>query len=72
MDEWVPIGVFAPGERGPEFGATLYLQMHRIQSGSQTIMVTVPREPSDAGIDPFHLLIDVDGFDNVERVRIVE
>ncbi|MGH7491934.1 MAG: ABC transporter permease [bacterium] len=70
MDEWVQIGVFAPTEEGPEFGETLYLQMHRIRSGEQTITVTVPREPADAGIDPYHLLIDLERFDNVEEVKI--
>ncbi|HEX7176061.1 MAG TPA: hypothetical protein VF240_12440 [Pyrinomonadaceae bacterium] len=71
MDEWVPIGVFAPTEKqGADFGETLYLQMHRIRSGEQTITVTVPREPSDAGIDPYHLLIDLERFDNVEEVKI--
>ena len=71
MDEWVPIGVFAPTEkRGADFGETLYLQMHRIRTGEQTIAVTVPREPSNAGIDPYHLLIDLERFDNVEEVEI--
>lgn len=70
MDEWVPIGVFAPTEQGADFGETLYLQMHRIRSGEQTITVAVPRKPSDAGIDPYILLIDVERFDNVEEVEI--
>lgn len=71
MDEWVPIGVFAPTERqGADFGETLYLRMHRIRSGGQTVTVTVRREPSDAGIDPYLLLIDLERFDNVEAVEI--
>jgi ABC-2 type transport system permease protein len=70
MDEWVQVGVFAPTVQGAEFGETLYLQMHRIRSGEQTITVTVPREPADAGIDPYLLLIDLERFDNVEKVKI--
>jgi hypothetical protein len=70
MDEWVPIGVFAPTEQGADFGETLYLRMHRIRSGRQTITVTVPRKPSDAGIDPYLLLIDLERFDNVEKVEV--
>ena len=71
MDEWVPVGVFAPTEKqGPDFGEMLYLRMHRIRSGQQTITVTVLRRPSDAGIDPYHVLIDLDRFDNVEEVEI--
>lgn len=70
MDQWVPIGVFAPPEQGAEFAETLYLRRHRIRSGEQTITVTVPREPSDAGIDPYLLLIDLERFDHVEEVEI--
>ena len=71
MDEWVPVGVFAPTrEQGADFGETLYLRMHRIHSGRQTITVTVPRKPSDAGIDPYVVLIDLERFDNVEKVEI--
>jgi len=71
MDEWIPVGVFAPTvEQGADFGETLYLRSHRIRSGRQTITVTVPRRPSDAGIDPYLLLIDTERFDNVEKVRI--
>ncbi|HEU4452852.1 MAG TPA: hypothetical protein VFR81_07315, partial [Longimicrobium sp.] len=70
MDEWIPIGVFAPTERqGPDFGETLYLRKHRIRSGPQTITVTVPKKPSDAGIDPYLVLIDTERFDNVEEVE---
>ena len=44
--------------------------MHRVRTGEQTINVTVAREPSDSGIDPYHLLIDLERFDNVEEVEI--
>jgi ABC-2 type transport system permease protein len=71
MDEWVDVGVFAPTPtQSSDFGATLYLRRHRIRSGEQTITVTVPRKPSDAGIDPYLLLIDLERFDNVEKVNI--
>jgi hypothetical protein len=70
MDEMVEVGVFAPaGRSGPDFGETLYLQKHRIRTGAQTITVDVPREPADAGIDPFHLLIEQERFDNVDEVE---
>ena len=71
MDEWIPIGVFAPtAQQGADFGETLYLRPHRIRTGEQTITVTVPKQPSDAGIDPYLLLIDLERFDNVEKVNI--
>ncbi len=70
MDEWVPVGVFATTTEGSEFGETLYLRKHRIRSGPQTLTLTVPRKPADAGIDPYLVLIDVERFDNVEEVEI--
>ena len=71
MNEWIPIGVFAPtAGRREDFGETLYLRNHRIRSGQQTITVTVPRKPSDAGIDPYVVLIDIERYDNVEKVQI--
>ncbi|HET7461383.1 MAG TPA: hypothetical protein VFJ82_09035 [Longimicrobium sp.] len=53
MDEWVEVGVFAPGAAP---GDPLYVRKHRIRSGAQTITVTVPRKPALAGIDPYHVL----------------
>ena len=48
----------------------MYLRKHRINQATQTITVTVPREPGHAGIDPRALLVDVrprDNFVNVAR-----
>jgi len=70
MDEWIQVGVFAPTRPGADFGETLYLERHRIRSGEQTIVVTVPHRPSDAGIDPYLVLIDLERYDNVEKVEI--
>jgi hypothetical protein len=71
MDDWVEIGIFAPGE-GDALGEALYLQRHRIRSGAQTISITVPREPARAGIDPQRKLIDRQGQDNVVEVKAAE
>ncbi|HMG96741.1 MAG TPA: ABC transporter permease, partial [Gemmatimonadaceae bacterium] len=71
MDEWIPIGVFGEAPQGhDEFSAPLYVRMHRIRSGEQTITVTVPRKPVRAGIDPFHLLDweQPEADDNIARV----
>jgi ABC-2 type transport system permease protein len=72
MDEWVQIGVFAPGADGDELGAPLYAQMHRIRSGEQTITVTVERRPALAGIDPYHLLDweEREDDDNIDGVAV--
>ena len=70
MNDWVEIGVFAPLEEGEEIGKPLYLQMHRISSGKQTITVAVPTKPERAGIDPRYLLIDVLTHNNVKKIKI--
>ncbi|HEY0932010.1 MAG TPA: hypothetical protein VGE27_18990 [Gemmatimonas sp.] len=64
MNEWVELGVFAEGTDTP-----LYLRKHRIHTGSQRIVVTVPAAPSRAGVDPYHLLIDTTPQDNVRPIR---
>ena len=68
MDDWVQIGVFAPADETQASGEPLYVQMHRVRAGDQTITVTVPRRPARAGIDPYHLLIDLEADDNVRDV----
>jgi len=62
MNDLVQIGVFAEPEEGKHLGEPVYLRMHRVRSGQQKIMVTVPgvkaRAPAAAGIDPYHKLIE--------------
>lgn len=70
MDDLAEIGVFAPTEDDTKQGEPLYLQMHRLVSGQQTITVTVPKKPARAGIDPSQLLIDLKLGDNVKKVKI--
>jgi hypothetical protein len=70
MNDWVEIGGFGPMEEGEELGKPLYLQMHRISSGKQTITVAVPNKPERAGIDPRYLLIDAKTDNNVKKVKI--
>jgi hypothetical protein len=61
----VEIGVFAADE---DEEAPLYVRKHRIRSAELTITVTVPGRPARAGIDPYHLLIDLEADDNLEDV----
>jgi hypothetical protein len=68
MDDLVEIGVYAPAEGEGARGVPLHLAMHRIRTGRQTITVTVPQRPGQAGIDPRHLLIDVEPSDNVVSI----
>jgi hypothetical protein len=67
MDDVIEVGVFGPAEAG-RADKPLYLRTHRLRSGAQRIMVTVPRRPTRAGIDPRRLLIEVRGEDNVRAI----
>jgi hypothetical protein len=68
MDDAVEVGVFAGAALDGSLGETLYLKQHRIRSGKQTILLTVPRLPTRAGIDPYRKLIERDRDDNVAAV----
>ena len=68
IKEIIEIGVFAPARPGEILGKSLYVQKHRVRSGTQTITVVVPEKPARAGIDPYNLL-DWEEGDNVETVE---
>jgi len=68
MDDNVEVGVFAGVARGGSPGETLYLKQHRIRSGKQTIVLTVRRLPTRAGVDPYRKLIERERDDNVAEV----
>jgi ABC-2 type transport system permease protein len=71
MNDWVQIGIFAPGQGADELAEPLYVGMHRVRPGQQTITVTVPRRPVLAGIDPYHLLdlVELGDDDNIAAVE---
>ena len=70
MNDWIEIGVYAPRKKGESSSRVLYLQKHRIASGKQTIIVKVEGRPARAGIDPNHLLIDLELENNTKKVAI--
>ena len=69
MNDLVQVGVFGAAEKGEETDKPLYLQMHRVRSGNQTITVTVPGKPTGAGIDPHNLLTDREPEEIIQNVR---
>ena len=71
MAEWVEIGIFAPAAPGEILGKPLYVQKHRVRSGTQTIKVTVSERPARGGIDPYNLL-DWEEGDNIEPIETME
>lgn len=62
MNDWLEIGLY---EEVEGLSKPLYLQMHRIRSGEQTLKVIVPRKPDRGGIDPNYLMIDLRLEDNI-------
>ncbi len=69
MSEWVEIGIFAAAGPGEILGKPLYVEKHRIRSGTQKITVMVSQRPARGGIDPYNLL-DWEEGDNIEQVKI--
>jgi hypothetical protein len=65
MNDLLEVGIY---EEGKGLNAPLYLQMHRIRSGEQTIKVTVPRKPDRGGIDPNNMMIDLRLDDNIMQL----
>lgn len=68
MDDLVEIGVFAGNASSKSPGDPLYVKQHRIRSGKQAIVITVPRQPARAGIDPYRKLIERERDDNVGEI----
>ena len=71
IDDWIEIGVF--GENESDSGAGLVELMNEkrlITEPNMTFEVLVHQRPVQAGIDPYHRLIDRDSNDNLVRVSI--
>jgi ABC-type transport system involved in multi-copper enzyme maturation permease subunit len=66
-EDWIEVGVYGR-EDGDGEEPLLYLEKHRLESGTNEIEIVVDEEPSRAGIDPRHLLVDRVPDDNVKRV----
>ncbi len=58
LDTWFQIAVFPKAdEYGPAL-EPLYLEHHKLHSGTQRITVHVTEQPGAVAVDPFHLMID--------------
>lgn len=66
MDDPIEIGVYGRGKAG--FQNCFYLKRHRIRSGVNRLVLEVTGKPEEAGIDPRHLLIDTETFNNVRKL----
>lgn len=67
-NDWIEIGVYGEAEADDEAESVLYLEKHLIGPGEREIEISVNRQPTRAGIDPRHLLIDRVPDDNLRKV----
>lgn len=65
MNDWIDIGVF------DEDGNPLLLEKQRVSGPEMQFEFSVGGRPAQAGIDPYHKLIDREPEDNVLNVRLV-
>lgn len=73
VEECIDVGVFV--ERtidGRKEQVPLHMEKHRLESGENTLMIVVDEKPEQAGIDPYHKLIDRHPSDNLVDVEEVE
>jgi hypothetical protein len=70
LNEFFDLGVFTAEPRKKGFGRedVLFFERRPIRTGEQKITVTVARQPSHAGVDPYNKRIDRDSGDNVRKV----
>lgn len=70
LDETFEIGVFSaePGRGAFSSQDVIAFERRPLRSGRQTITLTVDREPSFAGVDPYNKRIDRDSDDNVLEI----
>ncbi|MGE5927634.1 MAG: hypothetical protein ACM357_09780, partial [Gemmatimonadota bacterium] len=66
LDEIVQVGVYGADSTAPP----LHLGTHRIREREPVITLIVPARPTRAGIDPNHLLLDDDPWDNFRPIAV--
>jgi aminopeptidase N len=66
--DWIELGVFGVDADGAE--VELCRQKRRLETGEGRLEVVVDQEPTRAGIDPRHLLIDRVAGDNSKAVKM--
>lgn len=65
MDDWLEVGLYG---NETSMKDPLHLNLYRIRSGEQTLIVNLKQKPVRAGIDPNSLMIDLRTDDNMVRV----
>ncbi|HKB80531.1 MAG TPA: M1 family aminopeptidase, partial [Thermoanaerobaculia bacterium] len=68
LDDWMDIGVLAPGPRKESVDRVLALEKVHITKPTDTFELIVKEKPSKAGIDPLNKLIDRNPEDNTKKM----
>jgi aminopeptidase N len=68
LDDWIEIGAFAKPAKGKKYGATLHRERVRLSEARKTFKFVTDEYPEQAGIDPFHLLVDRIPDDNMKKL----
>ena len=69
IKDYIDLAVYGNSPEG-ELGELLYLKRHWITREQQTFKVQVSKKPDLVGIDPNHLLIDRDPYNNFKQLTI--
>ncbi len=66
LDDWIDVGVFAPGATKKAEPRPLVIEKRHITASPATFEFVVNEKPDKAGIDPFNKLIDRNPDDNTK------
>lgn len=71
MAESLDVGLFSlePGKKGFAADKVIALERRTIRSGTQTLTFVTKVAPKVAGVDPYNIVIDRNGDDNVVKVE---
>lgn len=70
LDTWFDVVVLPESSRPLAEQTPIYQAAHRLHSGPQRLTVRVPTRPGAAGVDPFHVMIDLAPADNTRAVTM--
>ncbi|MEP7084419.1 MAG: aminopeptidase, partial [Betaproteobacteria bacterium] len=72
LDEPFDIGVFTeePGKKGYKRESVLLMERRPMQSGKQTVTLSVAQLPKFVGVDPYNKRIDRNSDDNLTKVTL--
>ncbi len=70
LDDYIYIGVYGDIQDGDVKEKELYYKLHKFNKRDNTLKLILDEAPSRAGIDPYHLLIDRIGDDNIVDLKL--